>query len=256
MLASLTFVALLQYGLVRGQGHADARILSGSDSNSSNSSNDSTTVGAEASTISSTVSTTIAMSTTGAAGNVTTTTTLKGGGATNPPTTTTSGSAGATTTTTVGARVTVTMTVANVDYSQLTANAALMSSFKSAVADTLASKISGVNASDIEVVLKQGSVIVEAKISVPSGSSAASMETTLASDQTLSQGMVTAISNLPNISDVSTGAITVSSVEVATEGATTAPPSGSANYAWRSLPAPFAGLMVLGAFVSGTRPGL
>jgi hypothetical protein len=118
--------------------------------------------------------------------------------------------------------VVVSMTVNNVNFDSLSANATLLSNFKTEM-QTAVVEATGVNASQVNITLSKGSVVVRAEIT-PAPGQAAALETAVGANTT---GLQTAAASkaaaVPGITAVSSGPITVSLPTVANTAPTAAP---------------------------------
>jgi len=102
------------------------------------------------------------------------------------------------------------MMVENVDYDSLTANETLMDSFKLACAEAVATQAGeGISASDVEVTVIDGSVIVVALIKVPDSIDVSSVTDNLGSFDALAAAVVQSVKAVPGIANVQTGDIGV-----------------------------------------------
>jgi len=111
-------------------------------------------------------------------------------------------------------RVTFSMTVQNVDYAQLTANASLVFAFEEGLKETIASFAGpSITADHVEVKLSSGSVNVESTIIPPKGISANDLGATLvATSSFLTLAVVNTINNLEGMEAAITGTIQVTSI--------------------------------------------
>jgi len=114
--------------------------------------------------------------------------------------------------------VVLSFTVANVSFSQLLANAAVLANFKSTIRTNVA-EAAGANITEDHVflALAAGSVAVTATITPPSGVSVSGVQSAIVvKTTTLASTIATAVSNIPGIAAVSSGTITVASVTTTT----------------------------------------
>eukprot|EP00929_Paragymnodinium_shiwhaense_P059938 TRINITY_DN2997_c0_g1_i1.p1 TRINITY_DN2997_c0_g1~~TRINITY_DN2997_c0_g1_i1.p1 ORF type:complete len:335 (+),score=67.80 TRINITY_DN2997_c0_g1_i1:70-1074(+) len=134
-------------------------------------------------------------------------------------TTTTTASIDTTTpTTTVSTMkpVVLQMTVQNVDYSKLVANATLKKDFEAAIATEVAAAAGDkITKDDVKVTLAQGSVKATVEITPPADMATATLSTTLgAATTTLTSSVVTALKAVDGISVAASGELSVSGVAV------------------------------------------
>jgi hypothetical protein len=114
------------------------------------------------------------------------------------------------------------MVVQNVDYDMLVANTTLMDSFKLACAEAVAAQAGqGISASDVQVTVYDGSVIVEAVVTVPDTVSVTAVAENLGAFDSLADAVAQEIQAVPGIASAQTGVIGVVQVTTTT---TIAPP--------------------------------
>merc|ERR1719210_2074058 len=100
--------------------------------------------------------------------------------ATATATTTIATTATATTGNSTGDQVVVSFTVSGVDFAGLTSNSTLQAAFEDQMKTEVAAVSGGsVTAADVTIVLCEGSVVVEATINVPSGTSASTVSSSV-----------------------------------------------------------------------------
>jgi hypothetical protein len=124
-------------------------------------------------------------------------------------------------------KVSLSMTVANVNYNSLITDASLMHSFTSFCKAVIAEKAgSGIVDEDVDVTLSEGSVNVHAVITIPPASfaTAGSVQSNVVGAKEsggLSSALVTTISSISGISDHTSGPISIQSVSVTSSTAST-----------------------------------
>jgi len=122
------------------------------------------------------------------------------------------------------------MMVENVDYDSLTANETLMDSFKLACAEAVATQAGeGISASDVEVTVIDGSVIVVALIRVPNSIDVSSVTSNLSSFDALADAVVQSVKSVPGIATVQTGKIGVVQLTTTTLASNEAKDTSSAG---------------------------
>jgi hypothetical protein len=156
--------------------------------------------------------------------------------------------------------VIVELTVENVDFALLSNDASLLTSFKGKCAETIAAGAGeGISASDVVVTVTAASVKVTAEITPPSGTTAASVETTLGSASTLSANLVTNLNTISTLGTVKTGDLAVTGLTVTkndpsslnTTDTTAASGGASASDAMATCTAKMSGVIImLGAMYS------
>lgn len=100
--------------------------------------------------------------------------------------------------------------VENVDYDSLAANETLLDSFKLACAEAIAGQAGeGISASDVDVTVIGGSVIVVGLIRVPDTVSVSTVSDNLGSFDSLADAVVQEVQAVPGIANVQTGEIGV-----------------------------------------------
>eukprot|EP00929_Paragymnodinium_shiwhaense_P002450 TRINITY_DN10270_c0_g2_i1.p1 TRINITY_DN10270_c0_g2~~TRINITY_DN10270_c0_g2_i1.p1 ORF type:complete len:1288 (+),score=231.96 TRINITY_DN10270_c0_g2_i1:74-3937(+) len=124
--------------------------------------------------------------------------------------------------TAVPPKVKVGLTVNNVDYNALTSNKALLDLFMDVIRHLIADLIPGISAQDVQVVLRAGSVKVEAAVVPPENTTLTAVEDSLAtaaSAGNMSDDLVTAVKAVPGISAATNGEIAVQGIQVTLETA-------------------------------------
>merc|ERR1719409_1185205 len=103
------------------------------------------------------------------------------------------------------------MTAANVNYNDLIANAEVKNEFISKAKTQISAKAgAAILADDVDVELRAGSVVVEATITPPVGTTVISVQTALSNDASaMAQNFAAEVASIPNIAGVSSGPITV-----------------------------------------------
>jgi len=144
----------------------------------------------------------------------------------NDPTTTevtsggTSGASDATTTSDVGGGATTAImgsfVVNNIDYAALSNDTSLRAQFESQCKDTVASA-AGTSASNVQVTLSSGSVNVGYSIVLPAGTASSSARDALTAavggaDGSLAADLLTALSGIPGITEVTSGSLSISNL--------------------------------------------
>jgi len=110
--------------------------------------------------------------------------------------------------------VTSSMRMKNLDYNQLTANPALLTTFQEAMKKAIASAAGpGILPEHVELALSAGSVVVLATIKPPRGVCAVAVQSEL-KPASLSHAVSVMVASLDSIKEVATGPITVSEVRV------------------------------------------
>jgi len=112
--------------------------------------------------------------------------------------------------------VTSSMRVRNVDYARLSANPALLSSFKDAMRKAIAAAAGpGIMPEHVELALQAGSVVVQATVTPPRGVSLASVALQLRAAP-LEKSVATSVASVDGIHEVSKGPITVAELCLST----------------------------------------
>jgi len=108
--------------------------------------------------------------------------------------------------------VEVEFTVANVNYDDLIANAAVKAAFEDGIKTSVAAQAgNSVTKDHVSVVLSAGSVKVQATVTVPAGADVSTLSTTLttlSASGAFATAVATSVQAVPNIGTVSSGAIT------------------------------------------------
>lgn len=104
--------------------------------------------------------------------------------------------------------------VNNVDYSALLQRPQLLSDFETNTKNILAVEAGcGIQAKDVQLLLSAGSVVVQAAFQLPAGISRDSIRSKLASSASLQHEMISKLSSISGIQDVTTGPILVSKIQ-------------------------------------------
>merc|ERR1719162_1172384 len=108
--------------------------------------------------------------------------------------------------------VEVEFTVANVNYDDLIANAAVKAAFEDGIKTSVAAQAgNSVTKDHVSLVLSAGSVKVQATVTVPAGADVSTLSTTLttlSASGAFATAVATSVQAVPNIGTVSSGAIT------------------------------------------------
>jgi hypothetical protein len=142
-------------------------------------------------------------------------------------TTSSAANVGASTTAVVStSTVQLSLTVMNVSYTQLIADASLRQNFESGIKSALASQLN-VDVGAITITLSAGSVVVSAAIQTNDAAAVQQLATSNA--ETLRTSVVTAVNNVEGISTVSEGTISASAVTTETVASPTTAANPQAN---------------------------
>lgn len=128
--------------------------------------------------------------------------------------------------TTLQHAVTAVLKVENVDYQALCANSVLRCAFETSVKQTIASEAS-VSQDRVHLQLSAGSVIVQARVALPTVKTAAQFKAALSNSKSFSSNIVAGVKKVPGIDKVATGQIILSSIKVWQEPAEPKPRAAS-----------------------------